>query len=154
MAFNRRWSEATQALQAILRTEPQRADIWDDVGGFALRSNRLDMALDAYKHVAMLKPDDEEAAARVHQVKEFSDARTLFNRQRYKAALPLFEGTIDHLLEDKGRPIADLHYYAGETLARLDRHADAQAELLKELEDFPDNLKARAELAKLAPSNK
>jgi tetratricopeptide (TPR) repeat protein len=154
MAFNRRWSEATQALQAILRTEPQRADIWDDVGGFALRSNRLDVALDAYKHVAMLKPDDEVAAARVHQVKEFADARTLFSRQRYKAALPLFEETIDDLLENKGRPIADLHYYAGETLARLDRHADAQAELFKELEDFPDNLKARTELAKLSPSNK
>src|SRR5262249_30693197 len=46
-----------------------------------------------------------------------------------------------------GVPLADLHYYAGDTYSRLDRYTEAEAEFAAELADFPYNVKARAGLA-------
>ena len=51
------------------------------------------------------------------------------------------------LAESHGRPIADLHFSAAETLLRLERPADAEHEFLEELRYFPLNTRARAELA-------
>jgi arylsulfatase A-like enzyme/cytochrome c-type biogenesis protein CcmH/NrfG len=46
-------------------------------------------------------------------------------------------------------PLADLHYYAAETYARLERYPEAEAEFAAELRDFPFNVRARGALAQL-----
>ncbi len=46
-------------------------------------------------------------------------------------------------------PIADLHYYAGDALIRLERPAEAEYHLLQELRAFPRNVRARGALAAL-----
>ncbi|MBI2835410.1 MAG: sulfatase-like hydrolase/transferase [Acidobacteria bacterium] len=45
--------------------------------------------------------------------------------------------------------LADLHYYAADTLARLNRHQEAVAEFREELRLFPQNTRAHAGLAML-----
>jgi tetratricopeptide (TPR) repeat protein len=80
---------------------------------------------------------------------QYVDARLLYDKGHYEAALPLFEAASGVLLHSKGRPIAELHYYTAETLRRLNRDSEAEDQLLGELADFPDNLKARAALATL-----
>src|SRR5262249_1134087 len=45
--------------------------------------------------------------------------------------------------------IGELHYYAGDTLGRLERYPEAEKEFRVELHDFPQNIRARAGLAML-----
>jgi choline-sulfatase len=51
----------------------------------------------------------------------------------------------------KGRPVQinDLNYYIGDSLARLERYAQAEPYLVEEVRIFPQNLRARAGLAML-----
>jgi len=44
------------------------------------------------------------------------------------------------------RTLENLHFYAGDTLQRLDRASEAEAEFLAELSLFPNNLRATAAL--------
>ena len=48
--------------------------------------------------------------------------------------------------------MADLHYYAGDALIRLERPAEAEYHLMQELRAFPHNVRARAALAALTTS--
>ena len=52
-------------------------------------------------------------------------------------------------LKDRGASIADLHLYLGESLARLDRYADAEAHFRDELRAYPRNVNAYTSLAML-----
>ena len=56
---------------------------------------------------------------------------------------------MDTLAKSHGQPIADLHFYAAVTLARLDRLDEATAEYTEELADFPQNTRASTALAAL-----
>jgi len=47
------------------------------------------------------------------------------------------------------RPVAELYYYAGDTLGRLERYHDAEAAFLEELRLYPLNTRARGNLAML-----
>ncbi|OGA44995.1 MAG: hypothetical protein A3G25_18355 [Betaproteobacteria bacterium RIFCSPLOWO2_12_FULL_63_13] len=76
-------------------------------------------------------------------------ARLLYGEGRYDDALPLFERASDEIERARGRQIADLHLFAGETLIRLKRHAEAESRLSLELAHFPQNIRARAALATL-----
>jgi hypothetical protein len=51
----------------------------------------------------------------------------------------------------KGRTVQmhDLNYYIGDSLARLERYAQAEPYLVEEVRVFPQNLRARAGLAML-----
>jgi arylsulfatase A-like enzyme/Flp pilus assembly protein TadD len=77
----------------------------------------------------------------------FVNARLLQEQRRHEAALPLFEQAIAELGTAHGRPIADLHFHAGETFARLGRLSEAEYHYLEELRAFPGQARARAELA-------
>ncbi len=79
----------------------------------------------------------------------FVDARQLMDQQRHEAALAVIEGAIEGLERDGGEPIADLHFLAAETLVRLERPLEAEAQFLDELRLFPLNVRARAALAGL-----
>jgi tetratricopeptide (TPR) repeat protein len=43
----------------------------------------------------------------------------------------------------------ELHYYAGDTLGRLERYPEAETEFIQELKFFPQNTRARGGLAML-----
>jgi len=67
---------------------------------------------------------------------------------QYAEALPYFEAAIRR---SAGRTfeIPDLHYYAGDCLARLERYAEAEPHLQDEVRLFPSSTRARAGLAML-----
>jgi tetratricopeptide (TPR) repeat protein len=79
----------------------------------------------------------------------YVEARLLYDQGKYVEALPLFERAIVDLKNAGGPPMVDWHYYIADTLARLERDADAEAELLEELRLFPSNTRARTGLATL-----
>jgi arylsulfatase A-like enzyme/Flp pilus assembly protein TadD len=70
---------------------------------------------------------------------------------RYAEALPYFE---EALRQSTARTITmtELHFHTGDTLARLGRNAEAETQFRKEIDLFPQNLRARASLAMLLRS--
>jgi tetratricopeptide (TPR) repeat protein len=53
-------------------------------------------------------------------------------------------------LKKSGRlQITELHFYTGDTLGRLERYPEAEAEFIEELKHFPHNTRARGGLAML-----
>jgi choline-sulfatase len=79
----------------------------------------------------------------------FVEGRILYDQGKYEDAWLEFEKTLAAGRKPGATPIAELHFYAGDTLARLDRQADAEAEFADELRMFPQNVRARAGLATL-----
>jgi arylsulfatase A-like enzyme/Tfp pilus assembly protein PilF len=76
----------------------------------------------------------------------YIDARLLYDQGKYADALPLFEAAIAELKKSTLQ-ITELHFYAADTLGRLERYEEAEAEFLEELKYFPQNTRARAGLA-------
>ena len=58
LAGDHQWAPAIARLQDILKQEPEMADVWSQLATFAIRTDRFDMALDAYKHFIELEPAD------------------------------------------------------------------------------------------------
>lgn len=79
----------------------------------------------------------------------FVEGRILYDQGKYEDAWLEFEVALAAGRKAGATPIVELHFYAGDTLARLDRHADAEAEFASELRLFPQNVRARAALATL-----
>ena len=79
----------------------------------------------------------------------FVEGRILYDQGRYEEAWPEFEHALAAGRKPGATPIAELHFYAGDTLARLNRERDAEAEFADELRLFPQNVRARAGLATL-----
>jgi tetratricopeptide (TPR) repeat protein len=77
----------------------------------------------------------------------YIDARLLYDQGRYEAALPLFEQAIAELKKAGTLQITELHFYTADTLGRLERYEEAEAEFVEELKSFPQNTRARAGLA-------
>jgi choline-sulfatase len=214
LAGDRKWMQAIALLQQILRTEPEMADVWSQLAAFAGRLDRLDLALDAYKHYIELTPSDprgylgaagvlfkqhkledarEHAALGVDVTPEtdrrtrsaahellakialarhdadgareqatlarradpkvplpaFVDARLLYDQGEFAEALPFFEQALKEQRTAAGAPMAELHYYAGDTYGRLERYQEAEAEFAAELAAFPQNIRAWSGLAML-----
>jgi arylsulfatase A-like enzyme/Flp pilus assembly protein TadD len=80
---------------------------------------------------------------------EFIRGRVLYDEGRYADALPLFQQAIDAQRRTNGSRMAELHYYTADTLGRLERYPEAEAEFLQELKLYPYNSRARAGLAML-----
>ena len=81
--------------------------------------------------------------------REFVEARILYDQGKYEEALPWFERAVAAGKDPEPTPIPDLYFYAGDTLVRLNRHAEAEALFAEELREFPQNVRARAGLATL-----
>ena len=79
----------------------------------------------------------------------YIDARLLYDQGKYADALPLFMQAIAELRKSGTLQITELHFYAGDTLGRLERYQEAEAEFLEELKYFPHNTRARGGLAML-----
>ncbi len=106
--------------------------------------------------IAMARHDGRAAQAEAELAQQaeparpvatYVEARLLLDQRRYEEALPLFEQASAELNRSHGRPIAELHASAAETLVRLERPEEAEHEFLEELRSFPLNTRARAELA-------
>jgi arylsulfatase A-like enzyme/Flp pilus assembly protein TadD len=112
--------------------------------------------------IALAKRDEETAReeARLARVADptlplpsFIDARLLYDEGRYAEALPLFQQAAAELKKSGTLQISELHFYAADTLGRLERYDEAEAEFLEELRYFPQNTRARAGLAMLYQAN-
>jgi tetratricopeptide (TPR) repeat protein len=77
----------------------------------------------------------------------YIEGRLLYDQGRYDDALASFAEAIAALKKPGSPRIADLHFHAGDALLRLERSDEAQAELVEELRQFPQNTRARAALA-------
>ncbi|HYM24982.1 MAG TPA: sulfatase-like hydrolase/transferase [Vicinamibacterales bacterium] len=106
--------------------------------------------------IALAQHDPAEAkseAALAHEadprlpIEPFVDARLLYDQGRYADALPHFEEALRVQRESGGAPLAELHYYAGDTYARLERYPQALEQFAAELHDFPQNARAHAGVA-------
>jgi len=79
LAGEGKFAPAIVLLQRILRDDPQMADVWAQTAAFALRIDRFDQALDAYKHYIVLKPAEPQpylgAAAAQLRLRKYPDAR-------------------------------------------------------------------------------
>ncbi len=213
LAAEAKWPQAIATLQQILAEDPGMADVWGQLAQFAVRADRFDQAIDAYKHLIMLRPDEpngyigaagamlrirklddaqehaelavqvaadsdprlratayellanialarrdadgaRQAAAQAHEadptlpLPAMVDARLLYDEGKYAEAVPLFEQALADVRK-RGLQVTDLHYYAADTLARLERYPDAEKQFIEELKYFPHNSRARAGLAML-----
>ena len=79
----------------------------------------------------------------------FVEGRILYDQGRYEDAWLEFEQALAASRKPGATTIAELHFYAGDTLMRLNRHAGAEAEFADELRLFPQSVRARAGLATL-----
>ena len=103
-----------------------------------------------------LARQDREAARRHAALAEEVDptlplptyvqARMLHAEGEYAKALPLFEETLRQL-RLRTVTLTEVHFYTGDTLARLERSAEAEAQFREELQLAPYNTRARASLA-------
>jgi tetratricopeptide (TPR) repeat protein len=78
----------------------------------------------------------------------YIDARLRHERAEFEEALPLFEKAIE-AVERSAEQLQDLHYFTGDTMARLDRPGEAEYHFIEELKRFPHNVRARTALATL-----
>ncbi len=144
-----------------------------------LRAHRLDDARDHAKlaasvaaHDARMRGDAHELLARIALAAKdadaareeaaaartanpalvtptFVDARLLYDEGSFEEALPLFQRAAAEQAARGGLQTPELHFYAGDSAARLERYPEAEKEFLEELRYFPQNTRARAGLAML-----
>ena len=106
--------------------------------------------------IALARHDAERARGEAELAREadpalplpaYVDARLLHDQGRYAEALPLLLDAAAEQQKQHGRPLSDLHYYAGDILARLERYDEAEAQFRLEIASFPQSTRARAALA-------
>jgi tetratricopeptide (TPR) repeat protein len=107
--------------------------------------------------VALLDKDPESAARHAEAahtadatlpVPQFVRGRVLYDEGKYEDAAAQFKEA-EATLREHGGSMADLHLYFGESLARLDRYPDAEAQFREELRAYPRNVQAYTSLAML-----
>ena len=174
-----RFSEADRAFHATAALQPDnpyvriamakaslRARAYEDARetaalAVALAERHSDRALaaahEAAARSALAQGDAEAAEAHAASAQAedttlpllpFVRGRLLHDEANYEAALAAFEEAAAAERES-GRPFEDLHWYLGDTLARLDRYAEAETQFRDELRAFPRSIPTYASLATL-----
>jgi arylsulfatase A-like enzyme/Tfp pilus assembly protein PilF len=154
---------AAAALLKLRRLEESRdhAQLGADVAAPGNRRARAS-AHEMLAKIALARHDPDTARDEARLAREqdqtlplpiFIDARLLYDEGRYADALPLFQQAIAELKKSGALQITELHFYTADTLARLERSGEAEAEFLEELRYFPQNIRARAGLAMLYQAN-
>jgi TolA-binding protein len=92
--------------------------------------------------------DAAHAADATLPVPQFVRGRVAYDEGLYEEAAVQF-GEAEKILREHGKTIPDLHLYLGESMARLDRYADAEAQFRQELVAYPRNVQAYTSLAML-----
>jgi len=108
--------------------------------------------------IALARRDTESARAEAALAREadetlplplYIEGRLLYDQGKYEQALPLFAQAIAELRKSGTLQITELHFYTADTLGRLERYPEAEAEFAAELKYFPHNIRARGGLAML-----
>ncbi len=206
---DRQFAASADRFRDLLKSNPDMTDVWVQYAVVLTRLGREAEALDAYKQVIRLKPEEpsgllgaaaalltlrryDEARAhaelvlktspgRAHQTlanialakKDYAEAQrqadlaaqadpTLpmptyirgmiaYNQGQYQEALPLLMKARDEWAARTMQP-ADLRFYVGDTLARLERYPEAERMFREELSIYPSSMRARSGLAMLYAS--
>jgi tetratricopeptide (TPR) repeat protein len=174
-----RLPEAEATFQAAALMEPDNPYIPAALAGVLVRAGQLDEARDraalavalaehrdararavAYETAARVALAQNEsaqaetyAAAAQHEdpalpMTPFVRGRVLHAEGRFEEALTAFEEAAA-MASQHERPLRELHWYLGDTLARLDRHDDAETQFREELRAFPRSIRAYSSLAML-----
>jgi arylsulfatase A-like enzyme/uncharacterized protein HemY len=174
-----RLEEAIQAFRTARELQPQAPDLAVALADVLMRSGQVDAARElaaegivlaqrastreraaAYEmaaRVALARRDaaeamesaaDAAAADPARPVPQFVRGRLLYEEANYTDATAAFREAVAETPEGAA-PIPDLHLYLGESLAHLDRYAEAEAQYRLELRAFPRNVQAYASLAML-----
>jgi arylsulfatase A-like enzyme/Tfp pilus assembly protein PilF len=80
---------------------------------------------------------------------DYVDGRLLYDQGKYADALPLFLQALADLKKPGAPQVSELHFYAADTLGRLERYPEAETQFIEELRVFPQNTRARGGLAML-----
>ena len=174
-----RLEEAVAAFRAAASVEPDDPYIPAALAGVLMRARRYDEAGDraalavalaerhdvrarasAYEMAARvaLALDDSERAQAYGEAAEREDpgmpmarfvrGRLLHTEGRYEEALVPFEEAAA-VLAQHGHALEELHWYLGDTLGRLDRYEEAEAQYREEVRAFPHSIRAYSSLATL-----
>ena len=174
-----RQAEAVEAFKKFVALRPSDSSGVVVVAGALMRMGRLDEAWShAQLAVKLAPPEDRRARASAHEMlarialrrqdldaaraaaaeaqeadptlpmPQFVQGRILHLSGRYAEALAHFQEALRQL-EARRVTIAEIHYYTGDVLARLERHAEAEAQFKAETRLFPQNSRAWAGLAML-----
>jgi len=150
---------AAAALLKLRKLDEARdhAQLAADVAPPANRRARA-AAHEMLARIALTRHDPDEAREQARLAHDadpalplplFIEARVLYDEARYEDALLLFEQAIGELKKPGALQMVELHFYTADTLARLERSDEAEAEFFEELKYFPQNTRARAGLAML-----
>ena len=174
-----RLDEAIRAFDTVRELRPDAtaaalalADALKHAGRTLLAREQADVAIALAEHEDMraraaahemaarvaLEDKDAEAATRHADAARAADAtlpapqfvrgRLLYDEGKYEEAAAQF-GAAAAVLREHGGAMPDLHLYLGESLARLDRYADAESHFREELLAYPRNVQAYTSLAML-----
>ena len=204
-----RVEEGTALLRRILDDDPDMTDVWSQYAMSLVRLQRYRDALDAYKNVIRLQPDEPNGAlgaasvlvtlnrldeARAHAELAVARAPALahqalavidvaarhgtdalrhaelaaaadpglpmpafvrgmleYNAQRYDEALRFLNDARTGYAKRSTQP-RDLNFMIGDSLARMERYAEAEPFLRDEARLYPDHVRSRASLAMLYQS--
>jgi choline-sulfatase len=164
--------DAVQAFKEIIKRKPKDAGSLIGAAAGLLRVGKLDEAQQHGELAVSVAPAgaheilakialarrDKVAALREAKLAQEADPTLpmplyvegllAYNQGRYEEALGPLLRARDAL---KGRTVQmnDLNYYIGDSLARLERYAQAEPYLVDEVRVFPHNMRARAGLAML-----
>lgn len=172
-----RFDQAVDAYTHYIALKPQEPSAYVGAAASLLKLRRLDDAREHAQLAADLAPaSDRRMRASAHEMLAkialtrhdtdaareeaglareadptlplplYIDARLLYDQGRYADALPLFLQAIAELKKSTLQ-ITELHFYTADTLGRLERYDEAEAEFREELKYFPQNIRARAGLA-------
>ena len=153
---------AAASLLKLRRLDEARdaAQMAADVAAAADRRGRA-TAHEMLAKIALARRDAEAARAEAALARDadpplplpaYVEGRLLYDQGRYADAVPLFTDAAA-ALKKNGPQIFELHFHAADTLSRLGRYDEAQAEFLEELKSFPQNTRARAGLAMAYQAN-
>jgi tetratricopeptide (TPR) repeat protein len=174
-----RYDVALDAYHHIIELDPSVADGYLGAADVLLKERRLEEArARATEAVAILADGDNRSRAAAHELlvrialarrdpeeargeaalaaqtdpaspmPAFVEGRLLYDQGRFDDALPLFEKAVAGV-KPGVTPIFELYYFTGDTLARLNRHPEAEEAFRSALVKYPQNTRARAALATL-----
>jgi tetratricopeptide (TPR) repeat protein len=174
-----RLDEAITVFQDARDRQPEEADLALALADALMRADRIDQAaVHVADAVALAQSGDPSTRAAAHQlavrialarndaesatqhakdahaadpalpIEQFVRGRLLYDEGKYEDAAAAFQDAAA-VLRARKRNLPDVYLYLGESLAHLDRYADAEAQYREELRAFPRNVQVYSRLAML-----
>ena len=174
-----RLDEAIAVFQDVRDRQPDEPDLALALGDALMRAGRIEEAsLQVDDAILLARTADASARAAAHElaarialarndadaasgharaahdadpalpIPQFVRGRLLYDEGKYEDAAAAFQEAVE-ALKPRQRRIPDLHLYLGESLAHVERYAEAEAQYREELRAFPRNVQVYSRLAML-----